>query len=82
MATSTLIAAGIILVFLGMLLIVGGTLLSLKTSNAESNTSVKGGAVVFIGPIPIIFGSDKNSAIAVAVIVLLLMAAYFFFLNR
>lgn len=44
-----------------------------------SGTKVKGGGVIFIGPIPIIFGSDKQFAIIailLAIVLMLLALAY------
>lgn len=38
-----------------------------------SGQNVKGGGVIFIGPIPIIFGSDKRSAIIVILLAIILM---------
>ncbi|RLJ00675.1 MAG: hypothetical protein DRP11_05550, partial [Candidatus Aenigmatarchaeota archaeon] len=46
---------GIILIFVGMLLVMVGIL--------SESRSVEGGGVVMIGPIPIIFGSNKNMAL-------------------
>ncbi len=53
-------------VTLGMILIIAGVLLALfvvilsiaKTDNVKA----RGGAVVIVGPFPIIFGSDRESA--------------------
>lgn len=39
----------------------------------EPGTKVKGGGVIFIGPIPIVFGSDKRFAIIAILLVILLM---------
>lgn len=44
-----------------------------------SKTTLEGGGVIFIGPIPIIFGSDKRFAIIailLAIVLMLLVLAY------
>ena len=56
---------GIILIFVGMLLVMVGIL--------SESRSVEGGGVVMIGPIPIIFGSNKNMALLAGVAVLLIL---------
>lgn len=38
-----------------------------------SGTKVKGGGVIFIGPIPIVFGSDKRFAIIAILLAIVLM---------
>ncbi len=73
-----------------MILIIAGVLLALfvaaVSSAKTSNVKARGGAVVIVGPFPIIFGSDKESAkvllvfsivLVAALIVLLLLQGYF-----
>jgi len=55
-----------------------------KTEDSEFKTnkkpSVKGGGVVLIGPIPIIFGSSwKIAIISVILAIILIIASYFFY---
>ncbi len=60
-----------ILAFLGILCIIASMLLMFYSMTASSGTEehlqvkqerkINGGGVIFIGPVPIIFGSDKNS---------------------
>ena len=55
-----LVFAGFALVFLGVFLIVVGVLWSAFKGGREG--SVEAGGVVFIGPIPIVFGSSERVA--------------------
>lgn len=57
MNTELLIATGFALVLIGVLLIVAGSVL-----HADGEGNVEAGGVVFIGPIPIVFGSSKKVA--------------------
>ncbi len=72
---------GLLLVFLGMIVIVMGTLLLVfKASKGEAH--VEGGGIVFIGPIPIVWGTSKNITqamliLALAVSILLLILYVF-----
>ncbi|MEB3846404.1 MAG: DUF131 domain-containing protein [Desulfurococcales archaeon] len=68
-ASSALISAGILLVFIGFFLILAGVLLA--STGGEGR--VEGGGVIIIGPIPIIFGSSSRAALAAAIIGALLM---------
>lgn len=59
MNSASLYALGITLVFIGVLIIVI-TLILLSVSSAKAAKFRSGGAVI-IGPIPIIFGTDRKS---------------------
>jgi uncharacterized protein (TIGR00304 family) len=61
---------GIGLIFVGILIIVVAAIL-LSVAGAKKG-KVKGGGVVMIGPIPIIFGTDKKSLETVLVLSLAL----------
>ncbi len=71
-----LIAAGLVLAMAGFGIIV----ISLLTEANKSGARVKGGGVVLVGPIPVIFGSDaKWASVAIAlaiVLVVLLLTLY------
>lgn len=56
MRTEWLVLGGIALIVIGVLLVIAGSLL------ASDDAEVRGGGVVFIGPIPIVFGSDRSMA--------------------
>ena len=74
-----LILIGITLILAGFLAVFAGILL---TAARLENADVKGGGVVFIGPIPLVFGTDWKSAVSVAILAIILMAAYWLFLGR
>lgn len=57
--TSLLYALGGALIIVGVLVIVLAMIK--RPSSKGSSTEVKGGGVVIIGPVPIVFGSDKKT---------------------
>ena len=60
MDLATFYSLGIGLIFVGILLIFTAIIL-FAISNAKGGEKVKGGGAIIIGPIPIIFGTDKQS---------------------
>lgn len=74
-----------IIIFIGIIILIIGTVLqgSSQTNDDQqgSQTStVKTGGVVLIGPIPIIFGSDKSTIITSVILAIILMVvAYLLF---
>lgn len=69
-----LVTAGLLLVVVGFAVVV----VSMLSGSDGSKPNVKGGGVVMIGPIPIIFGSDAKwaslaMALAIALILLYLL---------
>ena len=89
---SLLIYAGISLIFLGFILIVIGSIGSfmgdifgkgnLKTDESgkdESETHVRGGGIIMIGPVPIILGSDRVSVKTLIMLAIVLITIYFVF---
>ena len=77
-----LIILGFLIVFIGMLVILAGVFStayqSWKTGGMEKpETSVRGGGVIMIGPIPIIFGSDVGAAKVVILLAIALMILAF-----
>ena len=71
-----LIAAGLVLILAGF----GVVALSLLLDRRRSGAEVRGGGVVMIGPIPIIFGSDAKWA-SVAIVLAILLVLLSIFLN-
>ena len=71
-----LIALGMVLIIIGFAVVMVGVLKSaFQTSETES--SIRGGGIILIGPIPLVFGTDKNMVlISIAGAVLLLLALY------
>ncbi|HWQ18183.1 MAG TPA: DUF131 domain-containing protein [Methanotrichaceae archaeon] len=78
------------LMLLGLGLIVVGILLliapekgqrpkteeNMRESMTESRTEAKGGAIIMIGPIPIVFGSDPRTTAVLMLIALGIMLAW------
>jgi uncharacterized protein (TIGR00304 family) len=77
-----IISIGLILIVLGVLAVLFGLFIPLLTGQEKAGTEIHGGAVLFIGPIPIILGTDKGSAITVAVLAIVLIALAYVFLSR
>jgi uncharacterized protein (TIGR00304 family) len=59
MDSAALYALGIVLVLVGVMIIIVAVVL-LSISGAKKG-KIKGGGAIIIGPIPIIFGTDKKS---------------------
>jgi len=81
-----LLMIGVILVVIGLFLIILDLMLrstKVLIPEGEAKREVKGGGVIIIGPLPIIFGSDKKTALIMGVlgliitIALILMYVYF-----
>ena len=81
---------GFLLFFTAMLLLMFGFVESSFSESpafydekppVETKSSVKGGGVIFIGPIPIVFGSNWRIAVLLMVSAFALMIAMFFLLN-
>lgn len=81
-----LILLGLALVFLGFILVFLGLMFpprevkEREISGEEiSRKKIKGGGVVLIGPIPIIFGSDYKYAVIAILLAIILMLIVFLF---
>jgi uncharacterized protein (TIGR00304 family) len=68
--SATLYALGIALIFVGVIIIIIAVVL-LSVSSGERG-KVKGGGAIIVGPIPIVFGTDKKSLKTVLVLSLAL----------
>jgi uncharacterized protein (TIGR00304 family) len=84
--SATLYALGITLIFVGVLIIVIAVVL-LSVSGAKKG-KVKGGGAIIIGPIPIVFGTDKKSlktvlllSLALTVMLVVVMVVYYLLLR-
>jgi uncharacterized protein (TIGR00304 family) len=84
-----LITVGFLIVLIGILVILTGVFSmayqSWKTGGMgteESEVGVRGGGVIMIGPIPIIFGTDVGAlkVVMILAIVLMILAVTFFFI--
>ena len=67
-----LVTAGLLLVTAGVAIVA----ISMISREERDKTEVKGGGVIMIGPVPIIFGSDKKWASAAMVLAIVLVLAY------
>jgi uncharacterized protein (TIGR00304 family) len=75
----SLIFIGIAAIIIGMIFIFLGTALQ-STSKTENGEQVKTGGIVLIGPIPIIFGNDKNMVImAIIAAIIIIILSYLLF---
>jgi uncharacterized protein (TIGR00304 family) len=73
---------GIALILVGIFVIVAAIILSSR--GGEKKDKVHGAGVIMIGPIPIIFGTDKQSvkavlalALALTIVVLIILVLYY-----
>jgi uncharacterized protein (TIGR00304 family) len=64
----TLLLLGIVLIIIGIVLI---------TLSSISSTQVKSGGVIVLGPLPIVFGSDKDAIIMAVIGAIIVMAVGF-----
>jgi uncharacterized protein (TIGR00304 family) len=65
-----LILAGVVLVLIGF----GVMVVAMLSQAQEKGASVRGGGVVMVGPVPIIFGSDmKWASIAIVLAIILVL---------
>ncbi|MDY6765901.1 MAG: DUF131 domain-containing protein [Candidatus Nanohaloarchaea archaeon] len=70
MAADTLVAAGLGVILLGVVLVLAGTVLG-----GDGDGEVEAGGVVFIGPIPVVFGSNAQVAALSVVVGAVMLAA-------
>lgn len=81
--SGALYALGVVLIFVGVLIIVIAVIL-LSISGAKKG-KVTGGGAIIIGPVPVIFGTDKKSLktvllLSLALTVLLVVAMVIYYL--
>ena len=77
-----IVSIGLILIVLGVLVLLFGLFASNIPGKEKNRGEVRGGAVIFIGPIPIILGTDKGSVITVAVLSIIILTLAYFFMRR
>ena len=79
--------AGFIFIFIAILLFFFGFKTSIESdesklekedSKSTKKSSIKGGGVVFIGPIPIVFGSNWKIAVLLMVMAIILILVFVF----
>ena len=74
-----LVFLGVAIILVGFLVLFLAMMLASRSSGGgEGRTQVKGGGVILIGPIPIIFGSDaKWASIAIVLGIVLIILVLF-----
>ncbi len=88
----TLVTVGVILIFLGSFILIFWTITQSVETGAglkeEMNLSetkgekIKGGGVIMIGPLPIVFGTDKKYALIAIILAIVLMMLAIVFLRQ
>jgi len=76
-----LIIIGIFFIVLGFILEIISIILAGKPSVEKERGEVKAGGVLFIGPIPIVFGTDEEVAkwsLVIGLIMVILLVLYIF----
>jgi uncharacterized protein (TIGR00304 family) len=82
----TLVAIGLIMITIGLIILLwpeGKEDTPSKENQHKENIGriyAKGGAIIMIGPIPIVMGSDRRITILLMLIALAIMIIWFFFL--
>ena len=86
-----LIAVGLILIILGFFLAASGMMRAAKeTAGSEGGSiipgeikeeKIKGGGVILIGPVPVVFGTDKRYALILIILAIVLMLLSIIFLK-
>ncbi|MCW3994552.1 MAG: DUF131 domain-containing protein [Candidatus Bathyarchaeota archaeon] len=83
---TVLFGLGIALIIIGIAIMVAAIILA--STGGGRKGKVKGAGVIMVGPIPIIFGTDKKSvktvlamALALTVALFILWVVYFWFLR-
>ncbi len=84
---SFLIVAEILLIIFGFFLIIFGMMRSVReseerdTGQETGRKRVKGGGVILIGPIPLVFGTDKKYVLILMILAIVLMLLAIIFLK-
>ncbi|MCW4047091.1 MAG: DUF131 domain-containing protein [Candidatus Bathyarchaeota archaeon] len=80
-----LYAVGFALIFIGVLVIIVAIIAASVLGAKKGKSKVKAGGAVIIGPVPIIFGTDKKSlktvlllSMALTVLLIVAMVVYYF----
>ncbi len=81
-----LIIAGSFLIILGFLLVASGMIGKEepdeeRPAGKAKEIKVKGGGVIFIGPVPLVFGTDKRYALLMMILAIVLMLLLIVFLK-
>ena len=82
MAFERIVPLGIALIVIGFLLVFLGSLFATVQGSKESKSQVKSAGVIFIGPFPIGWASDKSMFYTLMAIVILMILFWFIILRR
>jgi uncharacterized protein (TIGR00304 family) len=88
---SAVTSIGFLIFFIGIVLILIGILLNIvkrgsrakrsdESEKQDENKGVRGGGVIVIGPIPIVFGTDRKALLLAVAVALVFMVLYLVFL--
>ena len=73
-----LVILGTLVIIAGILIIFLATIFASRSKGDEKGVEAKGGGVIMIGPIPIIFGTDPRwTAIAIVLAIVLIVLSLF-----
>jgi uncharacterized protein (TIGR00304 family) len=78
MNAAMLVITGIIVIFIGIILVIIGTALQSTSQNEEVHT----GGVILIGPIPIIFGNDKSLIVGAMIFAVVIIILWYLLIYR
>jgi uncharacterized protein (TIGR00304 family) len=72
------------LLIVGFTLMFAGIIVTIAASAFQGNMDISGGGIVFIGPIPIIFGTGPHAFLAIVLAAVLTIIGFlvFFYLRR
>ena len=73
-----LIPIGIFVIIIGFVILIMGLMTSHIKDTEVKDTEVRGGGVILIGPIPIIWGTDRSSLEIVLILAIILMLVSYF----
>jgi uncharacterized protein (TIGR00304 family) len=76
-AATWLLVSGVILMFAGIIILIAA-------STLQRNMEISGGGIVFIGPIPVIWGAGPNAFLAIFLAAILTIIGFlvFFWLRK
>jgi uncharacterized protein (TIGR00304 family) len=74
----SLVILGALVIIAGILVIFLATIFASRSKGDEKEVEVKGGGVIMIGPIPIIFGTDPKWTVAAIVLAIVLVVLSLF----
>ena len=77
-----LITVGIMLLFLGIILIFIGSLFQIVKPSKTNKSEIKSAGIIFIGPFPFGWASDKQTFYMLIVVGIIMILVYFVFFRR